>query len=245
MSCTQPRATIGARRKGFTLIELLVVIAIIAILAAILFPAFAKAREAARRASCSSNLKQIGLAFMQYSQEFDENIVPLYRKDGDAPDGFYSWHGIIYPYVKSAQLFACPSNTRNDTAFSNATYATDNVTVIKQSYGAFGDSKSAMGTGIENDPLNDIYVTLAQLQSPSSTILATDSNFDYGGFVDVEVGDNLGPNEPGHMGTANFVFADGHVKSLKPSATLAGGVNMWYIDNTVFPSPDLEPISLG
>jgi prepilin-type N-terminal cleavage/methylation domain-containing protein len=89
-------------RKGFTLIELLVVIAIIAILAAILFPVFAKAREKARQASCASNLKQIALAILWYAQDYDE------RTQG-YQGGVGSWHLLIEPYVKNTQVFACPS----------------------------------------------------------------------------------------------------------------------------------------
>ena len=101
--------------RGFTLIELLVVIAIIAILAAILFPVFARARENARRASCSSNLKQIGLGLIQYSQDYDEKY-PYSRTDPDpAP-----WQTKIFPYVKSSQLFACPSNTGNTTILKDS-----------------------------------------------------------------------------------------------------------------------------
>ncbi len=98
--------------KGFTLIELLVVIAIIAILAAILFPVFARARENARRASCSSNLKQIGLGILQYSQDYDEQWVPKdfwWNGSGQVP----SWRQNVQPYVKSTQLFSCPSNPNN------------------------------------------------------------------------------------------------------------------------------------
>jgi len=94
-------------RNAFTLIELLVVIAIIAILAAILFPVFSTAREKARQSSCSSNLKQLGLAITQYEQDYDES----------PPDGntrTYSvcgWAGEIYPYVKSKQVYICPDDT--------------------------------------------------------------------------------------------------------------------------------------
>lgn len=97
-------------RKGFTLIELLVVIAIIAILAAILFPVFAKAREKARQTSCLSNLKQIGLGLLMYAQDYDERF-PLFGWNADpwtVPTTLY-WYDLIYPYVKNTQLYQCPS----------------------------------------------------------------------------------------------------------------------------------------
>jgi prepilin-type N-terminal cleavage/methylation domain-containing protein/prepilin-type processing-associated H-X9-DG protein len=93
------------RRRGFTLIELLVVIAIIAILAAILFPVFARAREKARQASCQSNLKQLATAFMMYTQDYDE-----YCPDHCGQSTGNCWAVSIYPYIKNAQLFACPSD---------------------------------------------------------------------------------------------------------------------------------------
>ncbi len=96
-------------KAAFTLIELLVVIAIIAILAAILFPVFARARENARRSSCQSNLKQIGLGALQYIQDYDEKYPTSYINTPGQP----RWLQVIQPYVKSTQVFACPSNTDN------------------------------------------------------------------------------------------------------------------------------------
>ncbi len=114
-------------RRGFTLIELLVVIAIIAILAAILFPVFARAREKARQASCQSNLKQIMLGVLMYCQDYDERTPYMIRGttgwpppdpgvddwvDGmpaPSPSGWWSWGVAIMPYIKNAQLFVCPS----------------------------------------------------------------------------------------------------------------------------------------
>lgn len=93
-------------RNGFTLIELLVVIAIIAILAAILFPVFARAREKARQASCLSNAKQQGLAMMMYVQDYDE-VLPLYWWGEDV--GY--WLTVLQPYIKNWNIFVCPSAT--------------------------------------------------------------------------------------------------------------------------------------
>src|ERR1700722_2847408 len=112
------------RRNGFTLIELLVVIAIIAILAAILFPVFAKAREKARQTSCASNEKQLGLAFLQYTQDYDEtticgsslNSLTWYICGG------IGWAGPLYPYIKSQAVFACPDDTTAGTTVVSYAY---------------------------------------------------------------------------------------------------------------------------
>src|SRR5687768_15979194 len=107
----------GIAHKGFTLIELLVVIAIIAILAAILFPGFARARENARRASCQSNLKNLSLAWIQYTQDYDNKFMPISVADGPSTpipwnyntSGIIVWDKLIQPYVKSTQILSCPS----------------------------------------------------------------------------------------------------------------------------------------
>ena len=103
-SCRNAAHKRGFNQKGFTLIELLVVIAIIAILAAILFPAFAKARESARRISCVNNLKQIGMGFMQYAVEYDEKFPARVF-------GSVGWMQQLDPYIKSYQVFQCPSES--------------------------------------------------------------------------------------------------------------------------------------
>ncbi len=97
-------------RKGFTLIELLVVIAIIAILAAILFPVFAKAREKARQTSCLSNLKQIGLGMLMYAQDYDE-CVPEGDRSSTPPR---NWYDLVQPYVKNTQIFKCPTRPNDN-----------------------------------------------------------------------------------------------------------------------------------
>jgi prepilin-type N-terminal cleavage/methylation domain-containing protein/prepilin-type processing-associated H-X9-DG protein len=104
-------------RRGFTLIELLVVIAIIAILAAILFPVFAKAREKARQSSCLSNCKQIGLAVLQYIQDYDG--LGMQRDTGVAPNRLL-WTDFLQPYIKNGQVFTCPSDNSPMVSFNTA-----------------------------------------------------------------------------------------------------------------------------
>jgi len=93
------------KSRGFTLIELLVVIAIIAILAAILFPVFARAREKARQTSCLSNVKQIALGILMYAQDYDEVLVPMQNTTSSSS----RWYNLLQPYVKNMQIFRCPS----------------------------------------------------------------------------------------------------------------------------------------
>jgi prepilin-type N-terminal cleavage/methylation domain-containing protein/prepilin-type processing-associated H-X9-DG protein len=100
--------TAKAGRRGFTLIELLVVIAIIAILAAILFPVFAQAREAARTTSCLNNIKQLTTGWTMYNQDYDENVLP-YSTNGGSTGTAFAWNRIIQPYVKNTGILRCPS----------------------------------------------------------------------------------------------------------------------------------------
>ena len=177
-------------KKGFTLIELLVVIAIIAILAAILFPAFAKARESARRASCGSNLKQIGLGLMQYSQEYDEQLVKAaYGSSTDTSNttNNYKWMDAIYPYLKSEQLFTCPSDTDEGGVSTRYVRNVDlGVTAGTSSpsaafFGSYGMNAYYGGAGGINPGPSDSAQSLASLQDPSGTVWAMDTALGNGG----------------------------------------------------------------
>ena len=216
--------------KAFTLIELLVVIAIIAILAAILFPVFARARENARRASCQSNLKQIGLGIMQYTQDYDELMVP--RANGLPSPGTASWRDLIQPYVKSTQLFACPSNTGN----TNATQPRNLLPVnggVPVSYAINGASGAFLGGTPPTD--QDTGKSLAAIGSVSEVILVgeVDPSWPWPEMSTYSPAAEFADRSfKGHLSMTNFLFVDGHVKSLKPLSTgSATTPNQWTIED--------------
>jgi prepilin-type N-terminal cleavage/methylation domain-containing protein/prepilin-type processing-associated H-X9-DG protein len=173
------RTSASGRKVGFTLIELLVVIAIIAILAAILFPAFAKARESARRASCSSNLKQIGIGLMQYSQEYDERVPRTWYgpdKDYSGADGRYKWMDAIYPYLKSEAIFNCPSDstteqrpsiTQNGAFKYHAPVQPD---AFGYNFGSYGANNTYYDIGPDALPPFSRDASLASIAAPSTTV---------------------------------------------------------------------------
>jgi len=192
-------------KKAFTLIELLIVIAIIAILAAILFPVFGRARENARRSSCQSNLKQIGMGILQYVQDNDER----YPQRADAVN---TWRTAIYPFVKSTQLYSCPSNK------SNKLVSTADIAGINASY--------SCNKNIFANPGNTGYAVSAFV-APSQLIAVSES---FETNAEIVFGRaNFGIESAsqglfaGHLGMSNYVFVDGHVKSLKPMQTVAVG----------------------
>ena len=226
-----------SKKRGFTLIELLVVIAIIAILAAILFPAFAKARESARRISCVNNMKQIGTAMTQYTQEYDEKL-PASRTDSAAASPV--WPDMVKPYLQDAAVYKCPSNTSTTMMVSSVTPLT-----FLNHYKANGGGNSAAQvlfaggpTGETTRPMNEGNngggVSIAVITSPTQTILVYE--FTDTGTVatdttpETTVAGNL--NFQGHLGTTNFLFADGHVKSMRPTVTVQN-TNLWNVNSSV------------
>ncbi len=223
---------------AFTLIELLVVIAIIGILAAIMFPVFARARENARRASCQSNLKQIGLGLIQYSQDYDEILIAdWYGSDstlgpgqtlppGSATGVSYKWEDAAFPYIKSEQVFNCPSATgdaavpytyyRNLTA-PRATTQLGSYTIV-HGYGANETNR----TPPVSHPLPSINdrVNLARAEVPSTTVWVLDGNGQF--FAEVYDPDSanarLFNDVERHLETVNVLYLDGHVKAIKADA---------------------------
>lgn len=218
------------KKNGFTLIELLVVIAIIAILAAILFPAFARARENARRSSCQSNMKQIGIGFMQYSQDYDERFplstyagaggfsgdtsIPAGKYTVDvasfnAPKHYYSWMDFVNPYIKSIQIFDCPSAT-------DRTRGSYGYNFVFSGRVNFNDVDAAQ----PNVALAKF--TQSQLTRSAEIIMITEFN---GVDINIETRPHYQPqraltnpeNAAPHLDGGNQLYADGHVKWMNKS----------------------------
>ena len=227
--------SIRARRaSGFTLIELLVVIAIIAILASILFPVFSRARENARRSSCLSNMKQIGLGVMQYTQDYDERL-PL-KQIGQTSDATNpKWMDSTYPYVKSTQLYTCPSDSartsRLDVLIPGGSRPASPLNfgsyVVNATYSFPAPGDNADGPNGRN---------LAQLEEPATTVYVMETSAP-GGNADL-YWETIAANKPQpsgisnstpriltagtggniverHLDTTNILYGDGHVKAVK------------------------------
>ncbi len=195
--------------RGFTLIELLVVIAIISILAAILFPVFAQAREKARQITCLSNLKQIGLAFLQYNQDYDEMTIS--QNTGTFPGGIVpskgvrgNWYALLQPYTKNIAMFVCPDRSEVAQPYAGGTgngcddnlnttgvclgYGYDDGMVSDGGLGLIAaqyQAKDAGGNPIKDMNGHNVYIrpgrSIAQITNPANMVAFGDS-YDYPGY---------------------------------------------------------------
>ena len=187
-------------KRGFTLIELLVVIAIIAILAAILFPVFARAREKARQASCSSNLKQLATSFLMYAQDYDE-VLPPYADKG-CSDGHtcYQWWKTTMPYIQNSQVLRCPSRP-----------------TVSVGYAVNYSRVNGCGNSPPMSKLDEPAETMTLIDGNALTYTCPESGpFDFDQSL-YDAGDHSywgGRVHYQHNGGANLAFCDGHVKWL-------------------------------
>ena len=219
-------------RRGFTLIELLVVIAIIAILAAILFPVFARAREKAKQTACLSNCKQIGLATMMYCQDYDEFYPQTWV-------GFPRtvWAHVIQPYMKNTQLMVCPSKPQQSWSGGISTRPGYGNGLADRRMG-YGQNTSYSGAGAGHDGIGRGYNTLSDVKAPADCVVYADSKpynpSSYGDFICDTVQVQNASARPAfrHNDGANFIFADGHAKWWKDSYAIAyTSRHHWFVCN--------------
>ena len=222
----------GRRRLGFTLIELLVVIAIIAILAAILFPVFQKVRENARRTTCASNEKQLGLGCIQYQQDADEQFP--------ASDGNGDWAYQTYPFVKATGVYACPDNPdavkynpATNTACMSSQGAVAPAGVPSCLPISYGFNNEIGGTRWnDHDGSRGPSKTSNGIDEPAGKIMVGE-RIDGGSNQNGMNWDDWGCNGQfssksfaSHTQRMNVTFCDGHVKSLRPTQMMVP-YNMW------------------
>lgn len=236
-------------RKGFTLIELLVVIAIIAILAAILFPVFAQAREQARKATCISNLKQGGLGLLMYAQDYDEMTCPWNTNPSNDVNGDHDAQGfttafdrLIQPYLKNGLVTGCISDLSPGTG-----HFPPGVTVAIRSWsmpGSMGGNWCTVAPGGVTPPR-----TLAGVPEASRTLYLTERDNCAAGQTDpravwgwCSVNDAESETAWRHTKSADFLYVDGHVKSspYTPGPTLgeSSGGHSVYAGTHQFPGYD-------
>ena len=183
------------RNRGFTLIELLVVIAIIAILAAILFPVFARAREKARQTACVNNLKEIVLAALMYAQDYDEQGVFFCQRHYTDPlPEQYNW--LLHPYIKNWQRWSCPSHTNEFNPNDSDHYTSTG------GYGIAYSDLAYYGWGVR----------LAEVQYPASVVYFGDNRDSW-----INTGHSGNHLADRHNEVCNIGFFDGHVKAMKLS----------------------------
>lgn len=186
-------------RRGFTLIELLVVIAIIAILAAILFPVFARAREKARQSSCLSNVKQLCTAALMYAQDYDDRL-PFASNYGQY------WYMVLQPYVKNSQLFVCPSKPRDPLGYG-------------WNYNGCGYAPGVAYSPPRTGPIYEgVSLSVFLSPGPAETIMLGDNWM--GGTSSQRIYLYMNPTmrEARHNEGDNYGFVDGHAKWLKVEA---------------------------
>jgi len=200
------------RKAGFTLIELLVVIAIIAILAAILFPVFARAREKARQTSCLSNIKQISLGYMMYASDYD-SWFPGFLTGHTSPNNRVSWHDVISPYLKNTQVYYCVSS---GFYLAPNRYSTSTTSTNPDGYGTdYYGFKSSM---IPN-PAEKLLIGDCAGDNSTHTSFGSKSCMVYSEYI---AGDSNTFNTcrghiwPCHNDMANMGFCDGHAKAIQP-----------------------------
>lgn len=220
-------APASERRKGFTLIELLVVIAIIAILAAILFPVFARARERARQTSCASNLKQLGLAFLMFSEDNKERMPSGY--DYFEPDGSRWKPGAVFQYTKTEGVMTCPGMSKTERRI------TDQVGAPPWSYMMNGyiTVEGTTGVQISSDRSKKQRVPAGRFNYPSKTPMLVEENRDpndYGTVPNDPFFINIDTSSARHGGKAQVVYMDGHVSTIR-------GLEIWKNNPVYIPEP--------
>lgn len=217
-----------ALQRAFTLIELLVVIAIIAVLAAILFPVFAQAREQARASVCTSNTRQIGMATMMYVQDYDETMPLFYAYNTKAPSGERAWSGdplhkgvevLVMPYVKNQQIFRCP-NDNGGAGLNDPDYGCPGITTYHACYGSsYRFNRGSFSTVAQESSQNNFLYDTSRLirQSmfalPSETRIMRDEMLPWFGVFD-KYGYLPTWYTRWHVRGGGIVYADGHSKFI-------------------------------